>query len=91
MLGIQKHATYLHHFLVDIFFISKFWLQFSQNICKAMDFYNILQFPQLEIARPALNKDIITYCIWRSNSPLEKFQSSSTSIKITEGIFKQKR
>lgn len=47
--------------------------------------------PQLEIARPALDKDIITYCILRSNSPLEKFQSSSTSIKITEGIFKQKR
>lgn len=47
--------------------------------------------PQLEIARPALDKDIITYCILRSNFSLEKFQSSSTSIKITEGIFKQKR
>lgn len=41
MLGIQKHAMYLHHFLANFLFISKFWLQFSQNICKAMDFYNI--------------------------------------------------
>lgn len=77
---------------LQIFFLSP---SFGYNFLKIFvkqwisTIYCIL--PQLEIARPALDKDIIIYCIWRSNSPLEKFQSSSTSIKITEGIFKQKR
>lgn len=77
---------------LQIFFLSP---SFGYNFLKIFvkqwisTIYCIL--PQLEIARPALDKDIIIYCILRSNSSLEKFQSSSTSIKITEGIFKQKR
>lgn len=77
---------------LQIFFLSP---SFGYNFLKIFvkqwisTIYCIL--PQLEIARPTLDKDIITYCILRSNFSLEKFQSSSTSIKITEGIFKQKR